>query len=146
MIAPEVQAALQMVLSENAGENANGTKVVQAFPEKNKTLILDLLKQEAERHPDRKQAAAGLHRLAVNKVAGAAARLIDAAKVIPASKLLPTVPNNIAELAKSERSSGATESQRLVAREGKDGWRRPTLCNDRPFNSLLRKRSRGMDS
>jgi hypothetical protein len=104
MISPEVQAALQMILSDNAGENANGTKVVQAFPEKNKVLTLDLLKQEAERHPDRKQAAAGLHRLAINKIAGAAERLIEAAKTIPASKLLPTVPNNIAELAKSDPS------------------------------------------
>jgi hypothetical protein len=115
-----------MILSENAGEHASGTKVVQAFAEKNQVLTLDLLKQEAERHPDRKEATAGLYRLAINKIPGAAERLIDAAKTIPAAKLQPTVPNNIAELAKTEpglRSSAMTVltplSQQETTRAGK---------------------------
>jgi len=108
MIPPDVHAALQKLLSDNAGENTKGVKSVQSFSEYDKGLLLRLLKQEAERHTDRKEAVAALHKLAVNKVLGAAQKLIDTAQSIPVSKLRPTVPQNIAELATHEPSLRAT--------------------------------------
>jgi predicted KAP-like P-loop ATPase len=102
MIPPEVQAAIQSILSDNGGEQAKAVKAVQQFSEPNRLLILDLLKQEAERHIDRKESTSGLHTLAVNKVPGAAQKLFETARSIPASKLRPAVPNNIAELAQVE--------------------------------------------
>ena len=51
---------------------------------------------------DRKEATSGLYTLAVNKVPGAAQKLFEAARSIPASKLRPAVANYIAELAQVE--------------------------------------------
>jgi hypothetical protein len=102
MIPPDVQAALQAILSDNAGENTRGTAAAGKLSQGNRQQLLDLLKQDAERRPDRKGAASGLHTLAVNKIDGAAQKLIEVARSIPAAKLRAGVPQNIAELGQYE--------------------------------------------
>ena len=102
MIAPNVQLALRKLLSDNAGENAQGVKLGVGLPAHELPALLDLLKQEAERHPDRVTAPAALHKLAIQKAPGAAAKLIEVARSVPADSLLPSVPMNIAELAQSD--------------------------------------------
>jgi predicted KAP-like P-loop ATPase len=102
MIPPKVQMALRKLLSDNAGENALGMKLVPGLSAPELPVLLDLLKQEAERHPDRIMAAGALHKLGIQKVAGAGAKLIEVARSIAADSLLPSIPQNIAELAQHE--------------------------------------------
>jgi predicted KAP-like P-loop ATPase len=102
MIPPRVQIALRKLLSDNAGENALGLKLVPGLSGPELPVLFDLLKQEAERHPDRLMAAGALHKLAIQKVAGAGAKLIEVARSIAAESLLPSIPQNIAELAQHE--------------------------------------------
>jgi len=102
MVPPNVQIALGKLLSDNGGENSLGLKLASGLPATELPILLDLLKQEAERHPDRSVATKALHRLAIQKVAGAATKLIEAASSIPADSLGPSVPQNIAELAQHE--------------------------------------------
>ena len=102
MTPPDVQAALQAILSENPGEQTRGTQLAQKLSPPNSQMLLDLLKQEAVRYPDRRQATAGLHTLAIHKLPGAAHKLLETARAIPLQKLSPAVPQNIAELAKHE--------------------------------------------
>lgn len=61
-----------------------------------------MLKQEAERYPDRLPAVSTLYKLGIQKVPGASAKLIEVARNIPADSLMPSVPQNIAELAQHE--------------------------------------------
>jgi hypothetical protein len=61
-----------------------------------------LLKQNAERHPDRLSAASALHKLAIQKVTGAGAKLIETARSIPPDSLKASVPQNIAEIGQTE--------------------------------------------
>jgi predicted KAP-like P-loop ATPase len=102
MIPPKVQMALHKLLSDNAGENALGMKLVPGLAGPELPVLLDLLKQEAERHPDRIMAAGALHKLGIQKVAGAGAKLIEVARSITADSLLPSIPQNIAELAQHD--------------------------------------------
>lgn len=102
MLPPDVQAVLRLVLSSNGGEQAVGTKNAASLSDKSKLLLVDQLKQEMERFPDRREASSALYRLAIAKHPSAANRLIDAATTIRPEKLSPSVANNIAELAKSE--------------------------------------------
>lgn len=102
MIPPKVQMALRKLLSDNAGENALGMKLVLGLSALELPVLLDLLKQEAERHPDRIMAAGALHKLGIQKVAGAGAKLIEVARSIAVESLLPSIPQNIAELAQHE--------------------------------------------
>ncbi len=102
MVPPNVQIALGKLLSDNAGENGLGTKLASSLPAIELPILLDLLKQEAERHPDRLAATKALHKLGIQKVAGAATKLIEVARSIPADSLVPSVPQNIAELAQHE--------------------------------------------
>jgi predicted KAP-like P-loop ATPase len=102
MIPPNVQTALRKLLSDNAGENALGMKLVPGLSGPELPVLLDLLKQEAERHPDRIMAAGALHKLGIQRVAGAGAKLIEVARSIAADSLLPSIPQNIAELAQHE--------------------------------------------
>ena len=53
MIPPNVREALRKLLSDNAGENAIGMKLAPALAPQELLVLLDLLKQEAEHHPDR---------------------------------------------------------------------------------------------
>jgi len=99
MIPPNVQLAVRRLLSDNAGEKALGAKATLLLSEQERTSLFDLLKLEAERHPDRAAPVAALHTLAIQKVPGAAPKLIETARSIPAASLLPSVPQNIAELA-----------------------------------------------
>jgi hypothetical protein len=99
MIPPNVQLAVRRLLSDNAGERAMGAKATLLLSEPDRTALLDLLKQEAEHHPDRSAPVAALHTLAIQKVHGASLQFIETARSIPAASLLPSVPQNIAELA-----------------------------------------------
>jgi predicted KAP-like P-loop ATPase len=102
MIPPNVQSALRNLLSDNAGENALGIKLVSGLSGPELPILLDLLKQEAERHPDRTLAPVALHKLGIQKTIGAAAKLMEIARSIAAESLLPSIPQNIAELAQHE--------------------------------------------
>ena len=102
MIPPNVQVALGKLLSDNAGENALGVKLVPGLAVAELPVMLDLLKQEAERHPDRLTAVSALHKLGIQKITGAATKLLEVARSIPAESLVPSVPQNIAELAQHE--------------------------------------------
>ena len=117
MIPPKVQMALHKLLSDNAGENALGMKLVPGLSGPELPVLLDLLKQEAERHPDRITAAGALHKLGIQKVAGAGAKLIEVARSITADSLLPSIPQNIAELAQHEPQlrGASTELLREIA-------------------------------
>jgi len=117
MIPPKVQMALHKLLSDNAGENALGMKLVPGLAGPELPVLLDLLKQEAERHPDRIMAAGALHKLGIQKVAGAGAKLIEVARSITADSLLPSIPQNIAELAQHEPQlrGASTELLREIA-------------------------------
>ena len=79
-----------------------GVKLVPALTVQELPILLDLLKQEAERHPDRLTPVGALHKLGIQKIAGAAAKLIEVARSISADSLQPSVPQNIAELAQHE--------------------------------------------
>jgi hypothetical protein len=102
MIPPNVQLALRQLLSDNAGENALGMKLALGLPGPELAVLLDLLKQDVERHPDRVIAAGALHKLGIQKVAGAGAKLLEVGRSISPDSLLPSIPQNIAELAKHE--------------------------------------------
>ena len=65
-------------------------------------VLLDLLKQEAEQHPDRVRAVSALHSLGIKKVTGASAKLLEVARTVPAGSLQASVPQKIAELAQHE--------------------------------------------
>jgi hypothetical protein len=115
MIPPNVQLAVRRLLSDNAGEKAMGAKATLSLSEQDRTSLFDLLKQEAVHHPDRAAPVAALHTLAIQKVPGAATKLIETARSVPAASLLPSVPQNIAELAL--RDAGLRSSALDVLRE-----------------------------
>jgi hypothetical protein len=102
MIPPNVQMALSKLLSDNQGEIALGLKLVTGLPAPDLIVLLDMLKEEAERHPDRSAAVSAIYKLGIQKIPGAAAKLIEAARSISAESLVPSVPQNIAELAQNE--------------------------------------------
>jgi hypothetical protein len=102
MIPPDVQLAIRKLLSDNAGEKALGVKATLLLSDGDRISLLNLLKQEAERHPGRTAPVGALHTLAVQKSQGAAQMLIEVARSIPAASLSPTVPQNIAELAQHD--------------------------------------------
>ena len=102
MIPPKVREALRKLLSDNAGENAIGLKLAFGLVPQELPVLLDLLKQEAEHHPDRVRPIRVLYQLGIQKVAGASAKLLEVARTVPAGSLLPSVPQNIAELAQHE--------------------------------------------
>lgn len=102
MIPPNVQLALRKLLSDNEGEKSQGLKLAPGLSASELPMLLDLLKQEAERHPDRLAPVGALYKLAIQKVAGASAKLMETARSISPSSLLPSVPQNIAELGLSE--------------------------------------------
>jgi predicted KAP-like P-loop ATPase len=103
MVPPNVQVALQKLLNDNnAGEVALGLKRAPSLPVPELALLLDLLKQNAERHPDRLSAVSALHKLAIQKVTGAGAKLIETARSIPPDSLKASVPQNIAEIGQTE--------------------------------------------
>jgi predicted KAP-like P-loop ATPase len=103
MVPPNVQVALQKLLNDNnAGEVALGVKLAPGLPAPELALLLDLLKQNAERHPDRLLAVSALHKLAIQKVTGAGAKLIETARSIPPDSLKASVPQNIAEIGQTE--------------------------------------------
>ena len=102
MVPPNVQLALRKLLSDNDGEKALGAKLAQGLSALELPMLLDLLKQEAEHHPDRLAPVGALHKLAIQKIAGAGAKLIETARSIPTASLLASVPHNIAELGQNE--------------------------------------------
>jgi predicted KAP-like P-loop ATPase len=103
MVPPNVQVALQKLLNDtNAGEVALGLKLGPGLPAPELALLLDLLKQNAECHPDRLSAVSALHKLAIQKVTGAGAKLIETARSIPPDSLKASVPQNIAEIGQTE--------------------------------------------
>jgi predicted KAP-like P-loop ATPase len=104
MIPPNVQLALRNLLSDNAGEKAIGVKATLLLSEEDRTSLLNLLKQEAQRHPGRAAPVAALYTLAIQKAHGAAHMLIEVARSIPAASLYSSVPQNIAELAQHDVS------------------------------------------
>lgn len=103
MTPPRVQAVFRKLLSENAGESASGLRTSLSMQPQELQILLDLLRKEAENHPDRPPAVAALHKLAIQKVPGAALQLFEVARRVPAASLLPSVPQNIAEVAQVER-------------------------------------------
>ena len=102
MIPPNVREALRKLLSDNAGENAIGMKLALGLGPQELPVLLDLLKQEAEQHPDRVRAVSALHSLGIKKVTGASAKLLEVARTVPAGSLQASVPQKIAELAQHE--------------------------------------------
>lgn len=119
MVPPNVQVVLHKLLTDNnAGEVALGLKLSYALPAPESAMLLDLLKQDAERHPDRLAAVSALHKLAIQKVAGAGAKLIETARSIPADSLKASVPQNIAEIGQTEpqlRGSAVSFLKELAA-------------------------------
>ena len=104
MIPPNVQVALRKLLSDNEGEKSQGLKLAPGLSTSELPMLLDLLKQEAERHPDRLAPIGALYKLAIQKIAGAAPKLMETARSILPASLLPSVPHNIAELGQMSRS------------------------------------------
>ena len=102
MIPPNVREALRKLLSDNAGENAIGMKLAPGLGPQELPVLLDLLKQEAEQHPDRVRPVSVLHTLGIKKVTGASAKLLEVARTVPAGSLQASVPQKIAELAQHE--------------------------------------------
>lgn len=103
MVPPNVQVALQKLLNDNnAGEVALGLKLAPGLPAPELALLLNLLKQNAERHPDRLSAVSALYKLSIQKVSGAGAKLIETARSIPPDSLKASVPQNIAEIGQTE--------------------------------------------
>jgi predicted KAP-like P-loop ATPase len=103
MVPPNVQVALQKLLNDNnAGEVALGLKLAPGLPAPELALLLDLLKQNAERHPDRLSAVSALYKLSIQKVSGAGAKLIETARSTPPDSLKASVPQNIAEIGQTE--------------------------------------------
>jgi predicted KAP-like P-loop ATPase len=102
MIPPNVSEALRKLLSDNPGENTIGSKLAAGLIPQELPVLLELLKQEAEQHPDRVRPVSALHKLGIQKVAGASAKLIEVARSVPTGSLQPSVPQNIAELAQHE--------------------------------------------
>ena len=102
MIPPNVQVALRKLLSDNEGEKSQGLKLAPGLSTSELPMLLDLLKQEAERHPDRLAPIGALYKLAIQKIAGAAPKLMETARSILPASLLPSVPHNIAELGQNE--------------------------------------------
>jgi predicted KAP-like P-loop ATPase len=102
MVPPNVQLALRKLLSDNEGEKAQGQKLALGLSALELPILLDLLKQEAKHHPDRLSPVGALYKLAIQKVSGAGAKLIETARGIPTVSLLPSVPQNISELAQNE--------------------------------------------
>ena len=102
MIPPKVQDALRKLSSDNAGENAQGLKLVPGLTVQELPILLDLLKQDAERHPDRLSPLSILYKLGIQKIPGAGTKLIEVARNISPDSLIPSVPQNIAELALHE--------------------------------------------
>src|ERR1700733_408484 len=102
MIPPKVQDALRKLSSDNAGENAQGLKLVPGLTLQELPILLDLLKQDAERHPDRLSPVSILYKLGIQKIPGAGTKLIEVARNISPDSLIPSVPQNIAELALHE--------------------------------------------
>ena len=120
MVPPNVQLMLRKLLSDNPGESAQGQKLAPALPSTELALLLDLLKQEGERHPDRLLPASALHKLAIKNVPGASAKLIEMARSIPPAALLPSVPQNIAEIGQNEpllRSQAITVLKEIAAQD-----------------------------
>lgn len=120
MVPPNVQRMLRKLLSDNPGESAQGQKLAPALSPTELALLLDLLKQEGERHPDRLLPASALHKLAIKNVPGAGAKLIEMARSIPPAALLPSVPQNIAEIGQNEsllRSQAITVLKEIAAQE-----------------------------
>jgi hypothetical protein len=120
MIPPNVQLALRKLLSDNAGDNAQGAKLGVGLQGHELPTLLDLLKQEAERHPDRVGPARALHKLAIDKAPGAAAKLIEVARSVQPASLLPSVPQNIGELAQHEpqlRTAAVEVLKEIVAQD-----------------------------
>jgi hypothetical protein len=98
-----------------------GMKHVPGLSGSELPVLLDLLKQEAERHPDRIVAAGALHKLGIQKVVGAGAKLIEVARSISVDSLLPSIPQNIAELAQHEPQlrGSSTELLKEIAAHNK---------------------------
>jgi hypothetical protein len=121
MIPPNVQLALRRLLSDNAGDNAQGAKLAVGLQGHELPTLLDLLKQEAERHPDRVGPVRALHKLAIDKAHGAAAKLMEVARSVQPSSLLPSVPQNIGELAQHEPQlrTAAVEVLKEIAAQDK---------------------------
>lgn len=118
MVPPNVQLALRKLLSDNEGEKSQGLKLAPGLSALELPMLLDLLKQEAEHHPDRLAPVGALYKLAIQKVNGAAAKLIDTARSIPTVSLLASVPQNISELAQNEpqlRDSATLALKELAA-------------------------------
>lgn len=120
MIPPNVQLALRKLLSDNAGDNAQGAKLGVGLQGHELPTLLDLLKQEAERHPDRVGPVRALHKLAIEKSPGAAMKLIEVARSVQPASLLPSVPQNIGELAQHEpqlRTAAMEVLKEIVAQD-----------------------------
>jgi hypothetical protein len=120
MIPPNVQLALRKLLSDNEGEKSQGLKLAPALSASELPMLLDLLKQEAEHHPDRLGPVGALYKLAIQKVAGAGPKLIETARSITPASLLPSVPHNIAELGQNEPQlkESATTTLKEIATQG----------------------------
>ena len=114
MIPPNVREALRKLLSDNAGENAIGMKLALGLGPQELPVLLDLLKQEAEQHPDRVRAVSALHSLGIKKVTGASAKLLEVARTVPAGSLQASVPQKIAELAQHEPQLRASSLEVLT--------------------------------
>lgn len=121
MIPPKVQDALRKLSSDNAGENAQGLKLVPGLTVQELPILLDLLKQDAERHPDRLSPVSILYKLGIQKIPGAGTKLIEVARNISPDSLIPSVPQNIAELALHEPllRSASLEALKQIAAQDK---------------------------
>jgi len=101
-VSPAVQAALQNLLSENTGEQTIGLSAAQKLAADDLTHLIKLLRQDAERRTEENAAPKALHLMAVNGIRDAAKALIEVAGVISPAKLRPSIPQNIAEIAKHD--------------------------------------------
>jgi hypothetical protein len=121
MISPNVQLAVRRLLSDNAGENELGAKATLSLSEQDRVSLLDLLKEESVRHTNRSTATSALHKLAIKKLPGAGLKLIEVARSVPPASLLPSVPQNIAELAQYDVGlrSSAIDVLKELTNQGK---------------------------
>jgi len=100
LVSPLIRHLFDQLVSDNKGEMILACKEAANLGETERQVLLQLLQQHLERHPDRKEASEALRNLAIDhKIDAAALTLFAAVKNASATHLLPGVAERIKEIA-----------------------------------------------
>ena len=99
MIPPLLRRLFEDLISDNEGEQNIAVAESKRLSENDREILLQLLHQEALRHPDQDEAFSALFRLANSGVKAAAQALFSTVTQVAANDLLPNVSFNIQQLA-----------------------------------------------